>query len=619
MRLSIDADELNPPSPQTLPGTASSTQTQAPGVLLWRDDPRQGRIVMAYCGYCRRAGVRLGMSVVQAVELARPGQVCIHDPGGDTESLETIARQISQNISPMVATESLDPQPWAGHWRHQSESLLVDITGVDHLFSNLDARAEMDDALSGEIGLVRTTFRLCHAMNLHPRIAVADTPAAAWALAHYANHHLSEIFAHGRHLPDVNAWIASRNHGIAPLLPLPIESLRLPESTVATLHRLGITNIGELLRLPRSGLASRLGKELMDRIDQITDQLAEPITIYDAPPEHQSQCDLEYPTADVDILSHRLRQCVNEIQTSLAIVGRGAQCITCRLDLSDHPPLTFDVGLFAPSRDVDHLHGLLVHHLESVSLKSEVVRLTLAIVLSSPMRTQQNALFDYADDSTSKTRWQNDPLVARLIDSIAGRLGRTAVVQPHWTPDPLPESVVVDIPLCGHPQVVIKKRSTNPSSRSSNSRDYKSNSHGQGFPRKFGWGPSISDAMRRPLSLLDRPQPILVPDGTGRFIQRILLSVDATAQDLIWDPPSRFQTGGVIHRVSRFWGPERIETNWWNGAPVARDYFRVETHSNSWLWIFRILSTADADPASASQDRKNGVQEIAWFLHGRFA
>lgn len=49
-------------------------------------------------------------------------------------------------------------------------------------------------------------------------------------------------------------------------------------------------------------------------------------------------------------------------------------------------------------------------------------------------------------------------------------------------------------------------------------------------------------------------------------------------------------------------GPERIETGWWDGKDVARDYFRMRTHSGICLWVFR--------------DRRAGR---GWFLHGIFA
>jgi protein ImuB len=66
-------------------------------------------------------------------------------------------------------------------------------------------------------------------------------------------------------------------------------------------------------------------------------------------------------------------------------------------------------------------------------------------------------------------------------------------------------------------------------------------------------------------------------------------------------PPARFRLRGEDYRITRTWGPERIETSWWRGHMVRRDYYRVETRDGQWFWLYRRL-----------QDGK-------WFLHGRFA
>jgi protein ImuB len=48
-------------------------------------------------------------------------------------------------------------------------------------------------------------------------------------------------------------------------------------------------------------------------------------------------------------------------------------------------------------------------------------------------------------------------------------------------------------------------------------------------------------------------------------------------------------------------GPERIETGWWDGAPMRRDYFVARNPHGETVWIYQNL-----------HDR-------CWFLHGLFA
>ena len=48
-------------------------------------------------------------------------------------------------------------------------------------------------------------------------------------------------------------------------------------------------------------------------------------------------------------------------------------------------------------------------------------------------------------------------------------------------------------------------------------------------------------------------------------------------------------------------GPERIESGWWDGADICRDYFVSEGSSGQRLWVFRDRRTTDQ-----------------WYLHGLF-
>jgi protein ImuB len=51
-------------------------------------------------------------------------------------------------------------------------------------------------------------------------------------------------------------------------------------------------------------------------------------------------------------------------------------------------------------------------------------------------------------------------------------------------------------------------------------------------------------------------------------------------------------------------GPECIESGWWDGHDVARDYYVARNREGARLWIFR--NRRETDPAG-------------WFLHGWFA
>ncbi len=52
-------------------------------------------------------------------------------------------------------------------------------------------------------------------------------------------------------------------------------------------------------------------------------------------------------------------------------------------------------------------------------------------------------------------------------------------------------------------------------------------------------------------------------------------------------------------------GPERIESGWWDGADVRRDYFVAENPRGETVWIYR--------------DHRYGIDDGEWFLHGVFS
>jgi protein ImuB len=78
---------------------------------------------------------------------------------------------------------------------------------------------------------------------------------------------------------------------------------------------------------------------------------------------------------------------------------------------------------------------------------------------------------------------------------------------------------------------------------------------------------------RRPLWLLPAPQPLPVEDGLPRRRGRLLLIGE----------------------------PERIETGWWDGEEITRDYYTAADHGGVLLWVFR------------EREAPHG-----WYLHGVF-
>src|SRR5690606_3323247 len=155
------------------------------------------------------------------------------EPRLDREALEQLARWCEQ-FSPAVGLE--DP-----------DCLWMDVTGLAALFGS-------EQRLMGQM------LRAFHQRGLEVRVAITDTYAAAWALAHYAAHPAVVI-------PAGEVEVA--------LARLPIAALKLPDGLVGTMAELGIAEIGQLLQLPRDSIAARFDVVLLSRLDQAIGKLTE--------------------------------------------------------------------------------------------------------------------------------------------------------------------------------------------------------------------------------------------------------------------------------------------------------------------------------------------------------
>jgi protein ImuB len=410
-----------------------------------------------------------------------------HDPAADQKALLKLAAWC-ERFSPCVGVEPPD-------------NLCFDVTGLDALFGN-------------EKNLFRLVARSFQQLGIAARVAIADTLGAAWAMAH---------FSQGEHA----------------LADLPVAALRLGDE-IELLVELGIKRIGQLLEIPRDALASRFGPQLLLRLAQLTGDVAEPIVSHRPPPEIVVEIQLEYAAENRQEVEQLLAELIERAALELQKRQQGAIRVGCEFDCECRS-VQFVVGLYRASAKRSHLFELAKMKLDRVSFPGPVVGVKLSVLLSAPLSTWQQELFE-------SSRREDRRQVGLLVDRLSNRLGREAVVRALPMADAQPELAVWYEPLTGAPSRRTKQR----------------------------WKP-----LPRPLCLEQEPQPLEV------------LSIAPHG------PPIRFQWRG-LHTVAKQWGPERIQTGWWRGRYIQRDYYRVETETGQRFWLFRNLP------------------DDQWFLHGVF-
>ncbi len=502
-----------------------------------------------------------------------------HDPQEDIEELCALAEQ-AQQFSPLVGLEQLDKKLWAGRTLPQPECLLLDVTGIAGLFG-------------GEAELLAAVCQWLSGQHYFGCVSLAGSVGAAWALANYqlrAPVTTSAASATDHGLPACRHCRAPLGEDLSAIAQLPLAALRLAPETVHALQRLGVRTIGQLEQLPRDGLATRLGAQLLARWDQAAGRQSESIIALHSLPDWCLEQTLEFPTQHRATMEELVRRLAVQLSERLNRRGEGALRIVCRLDLVETPPLVMQLGLFRPNSDAEHLQMLLAGQLEQ-QLRSRAVaggtpplwRLSLQATLTAPLVWRQIDLFE-AGESVDRQQ------IARLVDTLSSRLGRKQVLSAQVRREAQPELSCTLQPLTGRrPDGGEQDTFRKLSSRLSRQRGE----------------PSRDDPQRRPTQLFSPAVKIQV---AGVWVAQPAESDITTTQNTpsgsspntLAACPARFQYQGVWLEIVAATGPERLESGWWRGPSARRDYYRVATSQAGWWWLYRDLNTSQ------------------WYLHGAF-
>jgi protein ImuB len=198
-------------------------------------------------------GVRPGLSPAAARALAADLRILARDPAAERAALEQLAAWALQFSSRV----SLEP---AG--------LLLEAAGSGRLFG-------------GERALQRKVAAGLELLGYRAQLALAPTPLGA------------SLLAAARHPAPVADAEALRTA----LARLPLAALVPEPRSLALLQGLGLNRIGDLLRLPRAGLARRLGPALPACLDRALGRIPDPRPDYRPPTRFAARLALRFPVA----------------------------------------------------------------------------------------------------------------------------------------------------------------------------------------------------------------------------------------------------------------------------------------------------------------------------------
>jgi protein ImuB len=346
------------------------------------------------------AAAALGLTPGTALAEARARypllEVAHEDAAADAALLETLAEQC-RRWTPLVACEPPD-------------GIFLDITGCAHLFG-------------GEEGLAAGLRERLTSQGLHVRIAIASTPGAAAALAHYG---AKKILLPGEERKA--------------LAPLPLAALRIDAEIVAALARVGLKKIADIYDLPRAPLAARFGRHLLEQLDRALGKLEEPVSPREEVPPYIAERPFAEPIGREEDILRAVIDLARRISAMLERRGEGARDLELALFRADGAVFTVQAGTSRATHDAEALAALFAERLDVLrdeldpGFGYDLVR--LSVLAADAVNAAQSDLTgpDNAD-------------LARLVDHLGARLGLSRIVRQEACDSHLPERAARHVPL----------------------------------------------------------------------------------------------------------------------------------------------------------------------------
>lgn len=363
---------LTPPHPTLSP---QGGEGFAPFALL--ETVRAVRRLSAVSFEAARLGLHVGQKATDAMALVPELITAEAEPEADAQALTALVDWCVR-FSPAVAADAPD-------------GLFLDVSGVDHLWD-------------GEAGMLADFRSRLTAQGLPFRCAIADTPGAAWALAHFGE----------------DGTIAPPGEQGPLLAPLPPAALRLETQTWAQIERLGLRQVGQLMAIPRAPFGRRFGRVALSRLDQALGREREALTFRRPPSPWFARLAFAEPISAPEDMARVTRDVAARLCARLESEGQGGRRFEIAFHRVDGKALPLAIGLSLPGRDPGRIAKLFAPKLETVDPGFGIEVVTLMAHDVEAISGRQ-ARLDKAREATVEEG------LAPLVDRLTNRLGEDRV------------------------------------------------------------------------------------------------------------------------------------------------------------------------------------------------
>jgi len=466
---------------------------------IWRDRPMaliESHRITQVDARAAELGIQQGAKRATALALAGDLVLGQADPARDAQALQAVA-YVALELTPMVCIEACD-----------SSGAAVPVV-------LLEVQASLR-CFGGFTRLVDHLRRALQPLGHSVQVASAPTALGAAMLARWRRDLVS-----GPHSVDLGALQCL-------LDAAPVWLLGPGREHWEALQGMGLRQLSDLRRLPRSGLARRFGTALLADLDRARGDAPDPREAIICPNVFEQRIELFTRADTAEQMMAGARVLISRLVAWARVRHARVAAFTLRMHheahrLRDAHSSELAVGLAEPSIDATHLASLLAERLARTPLAGPALEMSLhcdAVVQAAAPNAE---LFP--------TRGAEREGLTRLIERLQARLGAEGVQRLALVADHRPERAVSSMPA----QSAIASN-TAPSA------------------------PTLDGGPVRPLWLLREPLP-LPEHGSRPWL-------DGTPLQLLA-------------------GPERIESGWWDGDLAARDYFIARTLDGALVWVYR--------------------------------
>jgi len=466
--------------------------------------------VVAATRRARKAGVRPGMSLPQTRALLPKLTARARDDSCEQAAQESLL-EVAESFSPRIEDS-------------HGGTIYLEIEGLQRHFPGNSPEEDLAHALTVA----------CDKAGLPAWVGIASSKLAARVAAQ---------------MPDSPTLVPAGEEAKF-LAPLPLARLSPESGVLDTLRRWGIHSVGEMARLPKNEVASRLG-DAGRKLHEMARALdTHPLVPYQPPPVFEEGLELEWPLVALEPFLFVARAALERLCRRLASRGLGCSRLELSMQLEPDGHQRRSIALPAATRETKTLLTLLKLELEATPPGAPVTNFTL---IAHPDRPREAQLSLFGPTALSPDK------LATTLARLFALLGPERVGSPRTVDGHLPErSALVEYQPPPPPRLQHQHEK------------------GRGL---------LSVRVLRPPLPLEVITSATVASAPPRGLQSLIR--EGTEKRPRLQGRVRIASGPWTIEEGWWFEDWTIEEGWWFEDPIERDYWDVELSDGCIYRIFR--------------------------------